>query len=53
MHLGYTSKFLILQGVPEYSTTERDYRNQWQLPSSSIDDFIAQITNHGESSYQE
>ena len=53
MHLGYTSKFLILRGVPEYSTTERDYRNQWQLPSSSIDDFIAQITNHGESSYQE
>jgi hypothetical protein len=48
MNLGYVSDFIIIQGVPEYSTAKRDYRHQWQLPSSAVNSFITQITNQGE-----
>jgi len=45
--LGYVSDFIIIQGVPEYSTSEREYRHQWQLPSRATQEFVASITTQG------
>jgi hypothetical protein len=53
MHLGYVSDFIIIRGVPEYSTAECNYRHQWQLPSRTVDKFITQLINQGEGYHQE
>ena len=47
LHLGYVSNFFIIQGIPKYSITRRNYCHQWQLNSRAVDDFIIQITNQG------
>ncbi len=44
LHLGYISDFFIIQGVPKYSISRREYCHQWQLNSRAVDDFIDQIT---------
>jgi hypothetical protein len=45
VHLGYVSDFLIIRGVPQYTTFVRKYCHQWQQDSSLVENFLAQITN--------
>jgi hypothetical protein len=49
IHLGYLSDFLIIRGVPQYSTRtiDREYRHLWQQASNVLAMIVATITHTG------
>ena len=47
IHLGYLSDFLIIRGVPQYSTctVDQEYRHLWQQASNVAAMIVAMITH--------
>jgi hypothetical protein len=45
LHLGYVTDFIIIRGVPQQSTFDREYRHQWQPTSDSVTTFVQHINN--------
>ena len=44
LHFGYAADFIIIRGVPQHSTFDREYCNQWQPTSESVSTFVQHIT---------
>ncbi len=45
LHLGYVTDFIIIWGVPQQSTFDREYHHQWQPTSDSVTTFVQHISN--------
>ncbi len=43
LHLGYVTDFIIIRGVPQHSTFDREYRHHWQPTSNSVNNFVQHI----------